>query len=329
MSIKTTSNLIVNGLLLLDKPRGITSNAALQCVKRLLLAQKAGHTGSLDPLAEGMLPICLGQATKFSQFLLNADKTYRVSARLGIRTTTGDSEGTVIAERLSAHVTPSLLDQVVAQFRGTLQQTPSMYSALKYKGQPLYKLARQGITVDRASRKIIIYELTLLKHEGDYLELFVRCSKGTYIRTLIEDIGEALGCGATVLTLRRLSVGDFCENQMVTLGHLEKIKTELLSRYVLPLEDMVRQFPVVKLAQSLIADLRHGRPVFFSHSQKGLMRLYDEKNIFVGMVDIGEHDRVVSRGLLCDIMQIHSKDGIHDERSHKESCKHSKDQNIC
>ncbi|MGL5366232.1 MAG: tRNA pseudouridine(55) synthase TruB, partial [Plesiomonas shigelloides] len=212
----------VHGILLLDKPQGITSNDALQKVKRLYNANKAGHTGALDPLATGMLPICLGEATKFSQYLLDSDKRYRVIAKLGQRTDTSDSDGEVIQER-PVQVTAEQLDEALTHFRGDLQQIPSMYSALKYEGKPLYEYARQGIEVPRESRPITVYELTLIRFEGDEVELEVHCSKGTYIRTIVDDLGERLGCGAHVIYLRRLAVATYPMERMVTLEQVEAL----------------------------------------------------------------------------------------------------------
>ena len=225
----------VNGILLLDKPKGLSSNAALQQVKRLYCARKAGHTGSLDPLASGMLPICFGKATKMSQQWLNADKIYHVRAQLGIQTTTGDAEGSIVAEKAVPDLTPKIIEQTLNRFRGEIQQVPPMYSALKHQGQPLYKLARRGITIERLPRAVIIHHLSLLSYENHQLELQVHCSKGTYIRTLIEDIGEALHCGAHVVELRRLSVGNFSAEQMISLEQLLALgqRFEELDRYLL------------------------------------------------------------------------------------------------
>jgi len=186
----------VDGILLLDKPLNASSNQALQVVKKLYHARKAGHTGSLDPLATGMLPICFGEATKFSKFLLNANKVYQCTARLGVSTETGDSEGEVIRTSEVPSLTAAEIETVLEKFRGDIQQIPSMYSAIKYQGQPLYKLARQGKTVERQARDIKMYELTCLNYHETELELHIHCSKGTYVRTLVEDIGNALGCGA-------------------------------------------------------------------------------------------------------------------------------------
>ncbi len=198
----------VNGVILLDKPTGISSNDALQKVKRIYFAEKAGHTGALDPLATGMLPICLGEATKFSQFLLDSDKRYRVIAKLGERTNTSDSDGEVVETR-DINVTPEFLDECIDKFRGESDQVPSMFSALKYQGKPLYEYARQGIEVPREARKITVYEIVLHRFEGDEVEMEVHCSKGTYIRTIVDDLGEMLGCGAHVTMLRRTAVAKY------------------------------------------------------------------------------------------------------------------------
>lgn len=211
----------LDGVLLLDKPSGISSNQALQRVKWLFSAAKAGHTGSLDPLATGMLPICFGRATKLSQILLNDDKTYQVVAQLGVRTTTSDLEGEVVVERPVPDYDHATLNAVLENFRGNIQQIPSMFSALKYQGQPLYKLARKGITIERPARSISIYQLNILSYQCQQLTLQVRCSKGTYIRTLVDDLGERLGCGAHVLKLRRISVNRFRQHQMHTLPVLQ------------------------------------------------------------------------------------------------------------
>lgn len=211
----------ITGILLLDKPTDITSNKALQQAKFLYFAAKAGHTGALDPIATGVLPICFGEATKFSQYLLNADKKYRVTAKLGEKTTTADREGEVI-ESKPVDVTEEQLVKVLQQFKGTISQVPSMYSALKKDGVPLYKLARKGIEVERDAREVDIYSLELVTFSDDEFVLDVHCSKGTYVRNLVEDIGDELGCGAHVLELRRTAVGDFNLGQTVTLAHLEE-----------------------------------------------------------------------------------------------------------
>lgn len=212
----------IDGVVVLDKPKGMTSNEALQQVKWFYNAAKAGHTGALDPLATGLLPICLGEATKFSQYLLDSDKTYRVEAKLGVRTETGDTEGEVVSERPVPELSEERLLEVLGQFKGVTEQIPSMYSALKHNGEPLYKLARQGIEVERKPRKIEVYRLELLERDGDTLTLEVACSKGTYIRNLVEDIGEVIGCGGHVLELRRTEAGPYEESQMISMDQLKE-----------------------------------------------------------------------------------------------------------
>jgi tRNA pseudouridine55 synthase len=231
---------IIDGLLIIDKSSGPTSNRVLQNVKRLYNAAKAGHTGSLDPLASGVLPICFGKATKVAQKLLDADKTYLVTAKLGIVTDSGDSEGTIIAQ----HPVPELSTaQILAQidkFIGPGQQVPSMFSALKHKGQPLYKLARQNIVVDRPPRDIIVYQYKLLAHTADTLTCEIKCSKGTYIRTLIEDLGMALGCGAHVIALRRTQAGPFTLEQATTVEALTACQDpQALEHLLLPVTSVV------------------------------------------------------------------------------------------
>ena len=213
--------LALNGIFLLDKSIGISSNGALQRVKRLLQAKKAGHTGSLDPLATGMLPICFGDATKFSQYLLDSDKTYVVTMQLGVRTTTSDIEGEIVSMRSVPNFSLDDINAAFEKFRGTTQQIPSMFSALKHNGVPLYEYARKGITIERQSRTLTIYSLIVNSFENNFVNFTVKCSKGTYVRTLVDDVGEKLNCGAHVTQLRRLSVGPFLENQMMTMEKLD------------------------------------------------------------------------------------------------------------
>lgn len=214
----------MNHIILLDKPSGISSNSALQKVKRLLSAKKAGHAGTLDPLATGMLLIALNGATKFLNQALRFDKTYWVVMQLGVRTNTSDAEGAVIARRAVPALTLEDIDHAFDAFRGTIQQIPSMFSALKHNGVPLYEYARKGITIERATRTITIYDLTVLSLDNHFVCFAVKCSTGTYVRTIVDDIGEALGCGAHVTQLRRLSIGPFTENQMITLDHIEALR---------------------------------------------------------------------------------------------------------
>ncbi|MEN8214397.1 MAG: tRNA pseudouridine(55) synthase TruB, partial [Pseudomonadota bacterium] len=216
----------ISGILLLDKPLNLTSNAALQRVKRFYKADKAGHTGSLDPLATGLLPICLGAATKASAFLLDADKRYLTTVKLGEKTSTADAEGEVIEQRSVEGVTPQRVEEILQQFIGDIEQLPPMYSAVKHKGERLYKLAREGKEVERQPRQITIYSIGLVSLQDDLLELDIHCSKGTYVRTLAEDIGEALGCGGHVAALRRTAVGPYDGSNMVPLEKVERLGLE-------------------------------------------------------------------------------------------------------
>ncbi len=293
----------VHGIFLLDKPIDITSNGALQRVKRLFNAKKAGHTGSLDPVATGMLPLCFGEATKFSQFLLESDKSYYVTAQLGVQTNTGDSEGEVIATKPVVDVTAERLQQVMNKFLGEIDQVPPMYSAIKHKGKPLYELARRGIEVERKSRRIKIFSISLDKVEGDVVNFNVHCSKGTYVRTLVEDIGRELDCGAHVIGLRRTTVSPYGNAVMHTLPELEAIAQssgqEGLLACLLPVETSVEAFPAVKLSTSAAFYLRMGQPVrapfqISSH----LVRLISEDERFLGMGEVMDDGRVKPHRLL-------------------------------
>ncbi|MDD3449506.1 MAG: tRNA pseudouridine(55) synthase TruB [Gammaproteobacteria bacterium] len=293
----------VNGILLLDKSTGMTSNAALQEVKRLYGARKAGHTGSLDPLASGLLPVCFGEATKFSRFLLEADKYYRVTGKLGVRTASGDAEGEVVETRPVPELTEAGLREVLERFTGSIEQVPSMYSAIKHQGQPLYKLAHKGLEVERQPRSVIIHELELLRFEGDELELEIRCTKGTYVRTLVEDIGEALGCGAHVIVLRRLGAGPYEGQPMYTLGQLREMAldggTEALDGLLLPLESSTSHWPEVRLSEAAAFYLRQGQPVIVPRAPtQGWVRLYGADSGFLGVGEILDDGRVAPRRLI-------------------------------
>ena len=241
----------VHGVLLIDKPLGISSNDALQKAKWLLRAEKAGHTGTLDPMATGVLPLCFGAATKFSQLHLDADKTYEAIARLGVRTTTGDAEGEVIEERPVPTVSPGKLAEVRAKFLGDIQQVPPMYSALKRDGKALYEYARAGVDVERASRDVHIHELNLSWTQSDdgkpALRILARVSKGTYIRTLAEDVGEALGCGASLVALRRVRTGPFDVGQCIALAELEALDEAGRLARLLPVEALLPDHEAVTL----------------------------------------------------------------------------------
>ncbi len=228
----------VHGVLLLDKPKGMSSNDALQKAKWLLRAEKAGHTGTLDPLATGLLPLCFGAATKFSQLHLDADKRYEAVAALGVKTTTGDAEGDVL-ERRDVHVSDELLQSVLPQFKGDILQIPPMHSALKKDGKALYEYARAGIEIERAARPVVIYELAVEFTAGNAIKIIVKCSKGTYIRSLGEDIGEKLGCGAHLSSLRRIGTGGFDVSQCVTLEQLEAMTEDERLTCLLPVESLL------------------------------------------------------------------------------------------
>ncbi|MBQ8706664.1 MAG: tRNA pseudouridine(55) synthase TruB [Succinivibrionaceae bacterium] len=288
----------IDGILLLDKSGGMTSSFALQRVKQIFNANKAGHTGALDPLATGMLPICLGEATKFSQLLLDSDKSYEVTARLGVRTDTSDSDGQVISRRPNT-ATLEQIRQALSRFRGNIMQVPSMYSALKHKGKPLYEYARSGIAVEREPRPITVYLASVVSYQGDDLSLEIRCSKGTYIRTIIDDLGEMLGCGAHVIRLNRVNVGSYDPSKMVTLDELNRILEETLEetdghrdaldRLLLPVDSAVMNLKACQIPRSSLFRLMNGQALEdgFDRTEDGSARLYDrDSGCFLGVADI-------------------------------------------
>jgi tRNA pseudouridine55 synthase len=248
----------VHGVLLLDKAIGHTSNDMLIKAKRLLNAQKAGHTGTLDPFATGLLPLCFGEATKFAQDLLDADKTYETVVHLGVRTATGDTEGEVLETR-EVNLTQQRIDAVLAQFRGELEQIPPMYSALKRDGKPLYEYARAGITLERAARRVTIHHLEFLLYQAPYLSLRVKCSKGTYIRVLGEDIGAALGCGAHLQSLRRTRVGQLSLDEAITLDALAGLADAERMQTLAAVDALLLSFPAVMLTEELATRFLHGQ----------------------------------------------------------------------
>jgi tRNA pseudouridine55 synthase len=295
----------VNGVVVLDKPKGLSSNEALQAVKRLLSAAKGGHTGSLDPLATGVLPLCFGEATKFSQFLLASDKRYWTKIKLGVRTESGDADGAVLEERTVVGITREDVERVLEKFKGELEQVPSMYSAVKHHGQPLYKLARQGVEVERKPRRIVIYENRLLSFSGDEFEIEIHCSKGTYVRTIAEEIGEILGCGAHVSELRRLQAGPFVDDDSVSMEALEQAHRDAgalgVERYVLPIESAVRDWPEVQLTDLTAYYIRQGQPVIVPHAPaSGWVRITeveDSEERFIGVGEVLDDGRVAPRRL--------------------------------
>jgi len=289
----------VNGILILDKPIGITSNSALQRVKGLFRAQKAGHTGNLDPLASGLLPLCFGEATRLSAFLLDADKAYRGVCKLGEQTRTGDAEGEVIATRPVPELDVAGVRDVLSRFTGEIEQIPPMHSAIKHKGQPLYKLAHQGLEVERKPRRVTIHALELVRLEGDELEFTVRCSKGTYIRTLAEDIGEVLGCGAHLSQLRRTGVAGFGEEDAISMERLEEAAEtglEALDSLLLPMDEALSQWPAIELSENLSFYIRQGQPVLVPKAPThGWVRLFNEGHHFLGVGEILDDGRVAPR----------------------------------
>lgn len=290
----------LNGILLLDKALGVSSNKALQDARFLFGAEKAGHTGSLDPLASGMLPVCFGEATKVSAFLLDADKRYVTTATLGFTSTTGDAEGEKLNPRPIPTLDAAALEGVLQTFRGTIQQIPPMYSALKKDGQPLYKLARQGLEVVREARQVVIHELQVLARTGNTLVLAVTCSKGTYIRSLVQDIGEALGCGAYVSQLRREWVNPFAPYPSHTLENLRECREnaglEGLDALLLPLDAALPDVAALSLDEGQVTRLRCGqRLVMPSHADCALLRLYGEAGEFVGLGGVSDGILTVRR----------------------------------
>ena len=303
MSRRRSKGRNINGVLLLDKPVGMSSNLALQIVKRLFNANKAGHTGSLDPLASGLLPICFGEATKASGFLLDADKHYQVRCKLGEKTATGDAEGEVIEHRPVEGIDATRLEAVFARFRGEIEQIPPMYSAVKHQGQRLYTLARQGVEVVREPRRIVIHALTLMGLELPYFDIDVRCTKGTYVRTLAEDIGEALGCGAHVTELRRLGVGPYDAAGMVSLDRLKELAEGEgfadLDGHICPIESALIQWPEVRLSPDAAFYLRQGQAVVVPHAPtSGWVRLYAPDQRFLGMGQILDDGRVAPKRMM-------------------------------
>ncbi|WP_100640700.1 tRNA pseudouridine(55) synthase TruB [Alteromonas facilis] len=288
----------INGMLMLNKGLELSSNDALQRVKRLFKAAKAGHTGALDPLASGMLPICLGESTKFSQFLLDANKTYEVTATFGIRTTTSDADGEVVEER-PVNFDVDALEQAISSFTGQSTQIPSMFSALKHQGKPLYWYARKGITVEREARNITIYALELLAFDGVNAQMRVHCSKGTYIRTLVDDMGQALGCGAYVSKLHRVAVSHYAKEPMYTLEQLTEIAEQSeegdfspLDALLLPIDAAASELPIMTVDEAIGARFLRGQSICceidcaLGDYVRVYQRINGESDRFIG---VGEH----------------------------------------
>lgn len=315
----------VDGVLLLNKPTGMTSNRALQIAKRLFFVEKAGHTGSLDPLATGVLPLCFGEATKFSQFLLDADKGYRSTFRLGLRTTTSDADGEPLEEINTESITQEQVARELQQFVGDILQVPSMFSALKHQGQPLYKMARQGIEIERQPRPVTVYRIDLLDFRGGAaaeVDVDIRCSKGTYIRSIAEDLGFALGCGAHVKVLHRSSAGLFDEEQTVSIASLEAAYEQggyaALDAHLLSADAPVARLPAIYLPESSAYYFRLGNPVMDPQvyrlgDQGDIVRVFSlatgeeqtsnvspEQALFLGLGELTEDGRVAPKRIIAN-----------------------------
>jgi tRNA pseudouridine55 synthase len=292
----------VNGVLILDKPAGMTSNDALQSVKRIFNAKKAGHTGSLDKPATGVLPICLGEATKFTSYLLNADKKYTALCKLGEMTSTGDAEGEVIASQDVPAFTKQDIDRVMERFTGEIMQVPPMHSALKHKGERLYKLAYQGIEVEREARPVNIFLLKCLDFDSPHFRIEVHCSKGTYIRTLVEDIGKSLGCGAYIKDLVRTAVGEFDADQMITPKKLTEYAekgTEELDKLLFGVDSIIADMPSVTLQENVSCYLEKGQAVLVPHAPTaGMLKIYNENQDFLGVGEVLDDGRIAPRRLV-------------------------------
>lgn len=301
----------VTGILVLDKPTGMTSNAALQAVRRLYRARKAGHTGSLDPLASGVLPICLGEATKISGLILGARKSYDVVARLGERTDTGDAEGRIIERRDSSGITLSAVRGRLPEFMGDIEQVPPMYSALKHRGRRLYELARRGQTVERRPRPVVIYALQAISLNRQELELRVCCSKGTYVRTLVEDIATALGTVAHVVSLRRTAAGSLDHSRQVSLEDLERAAGQglrVLDALLMAPDRALPHVPAVRLDSEQARRIQLGQRVAAACSESGVVRVYGPEETFLGLGEAGEGGRVAPR-------RMFRTDGPHGART--------------
>lgn len=313
----------VNGILLLDKPLNMSSNSALQKVRHLFGAAKAGHTGSLDPLATGVLPVCLGEATKFTQFLLDADKCYRATFRFGIATASGDADGEVLSDDGAPTLTEAQVLAALPEFRGEIDQVPSMYSALKHQGQPLYKLAREGVEIEREARQVSIFSLEMTAFRpGEFPEadVEIHCSKGTYVRTLAEDLGKRLGCGAYVSKLHRSAAGPFDESQAISLAELQALGDSgsfpALDALLLPMDAGIRHLEAVELSADSAFYFRQGQPVMvpqvYQRSEEGdIVRVFENRDqenrgelpdesspLFLGVAEVTDDGRVAPKRLV-------------------------------
>ena len=294
----------ISGIVVLDKANGLSSNAALQEVKRLYEANKAGHAGSLDPLATGVLPVCLGEATKVSQFLLDSDKRYRARIKLGIRTDTGDREGSIIERNEGISVSRKTIERALTKFKGEVEQVPPMHSAIKMNGVPLYKLARKGIAVEREPRLVTLYQICLVEFVNSELELEISCSKGTYIRTIADDLGQELGCGAHVIELRRTQAGVFTEKDSISSEELalekENRGLDKIDQFLIPMDRAIQDLPEVNLPSITASHVKNGQAVLVRHLPKnGLVRMYEDEQ-FIGIGSIDDDGKVAPKRLIIN-----------------------------
>ena len=294
----------LDGVVVFDKPSGESSNASVQYVKRQFRARKVGHTGSLDPLATGVLPLCLGEATKFSRFLLNAEKRYEAELQFGVSTDSGDADGRVTATRSVEGLTEAGIDRALDRFRGELEQYPPMFSAVKYHGTPLYKLARRGIEIERKPRKITVFSNELKSFSKDTATLSIHCTKGTYVRCIADELGEMLGCGAHVTALRRTMVGPFETEDLVTKKDIEEARNkESMKNLIRPISSILRDWPEVVLGSVTAFHVKNGRPVIVPHAPtSGWVRLSERTDktaaVFLGVGEILDDGRVAPRRLM-------------------------------
>ena len=288
----------IDGLLLIDKSHGLSSNQIVSKIKFLFTPKKVGHTGTLDPMATGLLPICLGEATKFSSYLLNADKTYEALIQLGYKSSTGDSEGKIIKQDIKNLPSLNLVKKVLQKFKGQIYQTPPMYSALKHKGKPLYLYAREGLEIKRTKRKIMIHSIEVLDFYEDKLKLKIECSKGTYIRTLAEDIGAKLNVGAYLLELERISIGHLNLEKAIKIEEIEKLKDENKPEILLPIDTLLNSFKKMKLKIKEEKALRDGTIIKKIKSLSGYYRLYGKGNKFIGLGEVDEIENLKVKRLI-------------------------------
>ncbi|BCA96914.1 tRNA pseudouridine synthase B [Legionella antarctica] len=297
--IETKSS--INGILLLNKPEGITSNAALQKAKRLFGAKKAGHTGSLDPLATGMLPVCFGEATKICQYLLDADKCYEATGLLGIKTNTSDSTGEIMSQVDSFCISEEQINKILAKYQGHIRQVPSMFSALKHNGTPLYRYARKGIEIERQAREVLISQLQLEEFDGKHFSLTVTCSKGTYIRNLVEDIGDELNVGAHVTRLHRLYTSGFEQMPMYTLDQIQEMSLAQKLDCLIPMDRAVDYLTMIILSEDEVFTIRQGKVIANKMNVEvaDCVRLYNEASQFIGLGERQTNGDIKAKRLLA------------------------------